>query len=63
VSRLIPWRGEMDRLRREMESLYDRFLDLRYLHRFGEEGEWMSAVDQSAGQQMEALRRSRFDAV
>jgi HSP20 family molecular chaperone IbpA len=47
MSSLIPWRGEMDRLRIEMESLFDRFFDLRPLHRFGEEGKWMPAVDLS----------------
>jgi HSP20 family protein len=47
MSSLIQWRREMDRLRREMEGLFDRFLDLRPLHRFGEEEEWMPAVDLS----------------
>jgi HSP20 family protein len=45
MSSLIPWRREMDRLRREMEGLFDRFLDLRPLRRFGEEEEWMPVVD------------------
>ena len=47
MSRLIPWRGEMNRIRREMESLYDRFLDLRPLRRLTEEEEWMPVVDVS----------------
>lgn len=47
MSSLIPWRAEMDRLRNEMERLYDRFLDLRPLRRFAEEGEWMPSVDVS----------------
>jgi HSP20 family protein len=47
MSSLIPWRGEMDRLRNEMERLYDRFFDLRPFHRFTEEGEWMPSVDVS----------------
>jgi HSP20 family protein len=47
MSSLIPWRGEMDRLRSEMERLYDRFFDLRPFRRFTEEGEWMPTVDVS----------------
>ncbi|MCU0595314.1 MAG: Hsp20/alpha crystallin family protein [Desulfobacterota bacterium] len=47
MSSLIPWRGEMDRLRNEMERLYDRFFDLRPFRRFAEEGEWMPSVDVS----------------
>jgi HSP20 family protein len=47
MSSLIPWRGEMDRLRNEMERLYDRFFDLRPFRRFTEEGEWMPTVDVS----------------
>jgi HSP20 family protein len=47
MSGLIPWRGEMDRLRNEMERLYDRFFDLRPFRRFTEEGEWMPTVDVS----------------
>jgi HSP20 family protein len=45
MARLIPWRAEMDRLKREMEGLFDRFLDSRPLRRFGEEDEWMPVVD------------------
>ncbi len=47
MSSLIPWRGEIDRMRNEMERLYDRFLDLRPFRRFTEEGEWMPTVDVS----------------
>jgi HSP20 family molecular chaperone IbpA len=47
MSSLIPWRREMDRLRREMEGLFDRFFDSRPLQRFGEEEGWMPAVDLS----------------
>jgi HSP20 family protein len=47
MSSLIPWRGEMDRLRSEMERLYERFFDLRPFRRFTEEGEWMPTVDVS----------------
>jgi HSP20 family protein len=42
MSELIPWREEMERLRNEMDRLYDRFLDWRPLRRFGEVGEWPS---------------------
>jgi HSP20 family protein len=37
----------MDRLRNEMERLYERFFDLRPFRRFTEEGEWMPSVDVS----------------
>jgi HSP20 family protein len=47
MSGLIPWRGEMDRLRNEMERLYDRIFDLRPFRRFTEEGEWIPTVDVS----------------
>ena len=42
MSELIPWRGEIERLRNEMDRLYDRFFDWRPLRRFGEAGEWPS---------------------
>jgi HSP20 family protein len=45
MSSLIQWRGEMDRLRSEMERLYDRSFDLRRFRRFTDEGEWMPSVD------------------
>jgi HSP20 family protein len=35
----------MDRLKSEMERLYDRFFDLRPFRRFTDEGEWMPSVD------------------
>jgi HSP20 family protein len=35
----------MDRLRSEMERLYDRSFDLRRFRRFTDEGEWMPSVD------------------
>jgi len=44
---MIPWRGEVDRLRSEMERLQDRSFDLRPFRRLTEEGEWMSSVDVS----------------
>jgi HSP20 family protein len=47
MSSLISWRGEMDRLKREMQSIFDRFLDLRSSRRFSEEEKWMPAVDLS----------------
>jgi HSP20 family protein len=46
MSELIPWRGEMERLRNEMDRLYERFFDWRPLRRFGEAGEWPS-IDMS----------------
>ena len=47
MSKLIPWRGEIDRLRDEMDRLYDRFFDWRPFHRFSEEGEWLPSLDVS----------------
>lgn len=46
MSSLIPWRSEVNRLRGEMERLYDRFFDLRPFHQ-AEEGEWIPSVDVS----------------
>jgi len=37
----------MDRLKREMQSIFDRFLDLRSSRRFSEEEKWMPVVDVS----------------
>jgi HSP20 family protein len=42
MSELIPWRGEMERLRNEMDRLYERFFDWTPSRRFGEAGEWPS---------------------
>jgi HSP20 family protein len=42
MSELIPWRGEVERLRSEMERLYERFFDWTPSRRFGELGEWPS---------------------
>lgn len=47
MSELIPWRGEMERLKNEMDRLYERFFDWRPLRHFGEAGEWMPSVDVS----------------
>jgi HSP20 family protein len=47
MSSLIPWRGEMDRLRDEMERLYDRLFDFRPFRRWTDEVEWMPSVDVS----------------
>ena len=56
MSSLIPWRGEMDRLRNEMERLYDRFFDLRPFRRFTEGGEWTHG----AGRGIVALNTSKL---
>jgi len=42
---LIPWRGEIDRLRDEMDRLYERLFDWRPFRRFPMEGEWVPWVD------------------
>lgn len=47
MSDLIPWREELERLRSELERLYDRVLDPRTFRRFTQEGEWMPSVDVS----------------
>ncbi|MGE5842383.1 MAG: Hsp20/alpha crystallin family protein [Deltaproteobacteria bacterium] len=47
MSGLIPWREEMERLRSDLERLYDRVLDPRTFRRFTQEGEWMPSVDVS----------------
>lgn len=46
MSSLIPWRGDVERLRNEMERLYGRFFDLRPFHRGGE-GDWVPSLDVS----------------
>jgi HSP20 family protein len=46
MSGLIPWRGEVERLRNEMERLYGRFFDLRPFQR-AEEGDWVPNLDVS----------------
>jgi HSP20 family protein len=47
MSTLIPWRGEVERLRNEMERLYGRFFDLRPFRRLTDEGDWVPYVDVS----------------
>ncbi|MBW1666484.1 MAG: Hsp20/alpha crystallin family protein [Deltaproteobacteria bacterium] len=44
---LIPWRGEIDRLRDEMDRLYERLFDWMPFRRFPIEGEWVPSVDVS----------------
>ena len=44
-SELIPWRAEIERLRREMDQLCQRFSDLRFLRRFAQAGEWHPIID------------------
>ena len=46
MSSLTPWRGEIGRLRNEIERLYDRFFDSRPFHS-ADEGEWIPSVDVS----------------
>jgi HSP20 family protein len=46
-SGLIPWRKEIERLRREMDGLYDRFFDWRPLRHFTDLGDWWPPVDVS----------------
>ena len=46
MSGLIPWRSEVNRLRNEIERLYERFFDLRPFHHV-EEGEWIPTLDVS----------------
>ncbi len=44
-SNLIPWRKEIERLRHEMDRLYDRFFDWRPFPHFAESGGWWPPVD------------------
>jgi HSP20 family protein len=44
-SNLIPWRKEIERLRHEMDRLYDRFFDWRPYPHFAQSGDWWPSVD------------------
>jgi HSP20 family protein len=44
-SNLIPWRKEIERLRHEMDRLYDRFFDWRPFPHFAQSGDWRPSVD------------------
>jgi HSP20 family protein len=46
-SNLIPWRKEIERLRHEMDRLYDRFFDWRPFRHFPELCDWSPPVDVS----------------
>ena len=46
-SDLIPWRHEMERLKREMNQLYERLLDLGPLRRFDVAFAWVPVIDMS----------------
>ncbi len=46
-SDLIPWRREIERLRREMDSVYNRFIDWGPFRRFVELGDWLPPLDVS----------------
>jgi HSP20 family protein len=46
-SELIPWRHEMERLKREMNQLYERLLDLGPLRRFDAAWAWVPLIDVS----------------
>jgi HSP20 family protein len=46
-SELIAWRHEMERLRREMNQLYEKFLDLGPLRRFDAAWAWVPVIDMS----------------
>jgi HSP20 family protein len=46
-SELIPWRHEMERLKREMNQLYERLLDLGPLRRFDAAWAWVPVIDMS----------------
>ena len=42
---LLPWRHEIDRLKREMHQLCERLFDLGPLPRFDRDPDWFPAVD------------------
>jgi HSP20 family protein len=44
-SNLIPWRKEIERLRHEMDKLYERFFDWRPSPHFTQSGDWRPSVD------------------
>ena len=45
---LTPWRPfEFDRMRREMDRLWDSFLEGRPMRRAEEGGEWLPSIDVS----------------
>jgi HSP20 family protein len=46
-SELIPWRHEMERLKREMNQLYERLIDLGPLRRFDAAWAWVPLIDVS----------------
>jgi len=46
-SSLVPWRGELGSLRREMDSLFDRFFRAWPMRASTQEGLWAPSVDVS----------------
>jgi HSP20 family protein len=44
-SELIPWRHEMERLKREMNQLYERLIDLGPLRQFDATWAWVPLID------------------
>ena len=44
-SDLIQWRSEMERFKREIDKMYDRFLDWGPFRRFVELGDWVPPID------------------
>ena len=48
VWEIKPWRPfEFDRMRREMDRLWDSFLEGKRVRRYGEAGEWLASIDVS----------------
>ncbi len=48
VWEITPWRPfEFDRVRREMDRLWDSFLEGRPMRRAGDSGEWLPSIDVS----------------
>ena len=48
VWEITPWRPfEFDRIRREMDRLWDSFLEGRPMRRAGDGGEWLPSIDVS----------------
>ena len=48
VWEITPWRPfEFDRIRREMDRLWDSFLEGRPMRRAGDSGEWLPSIDVS----------------
>jgi len=58
VWEIVPWRPfrELERMRREMDRVWDTFFEERPRRRAGEVGEWLPSLDVSETKNEEELR-------